>query len=188
MRYIIVMVDKKKAKNITLDILEFILSIPTATVDGFINKNKIINGYEENGSLTYDMRKWMSSLRQKGYLEESYDYKDKKGGSVRLTNKAKLRLFDKISNSIKNDGRYRFVSFDIPEEMRSNRDKFRRSIKRLGFVQIQRSLWVVDRNVGEYVELAAYENKVEKYVAYIVSEKSDIDGYIARLIKKKKNK
>jgi len=57
------MVDKKKAKNTTLDILEFILFIPTATVDGFINKNKIINGYEESGSLTYDMRKWMSSLR-----------------------------------------------------------------------------------------------------------------------------
>ncbi len=171
----------KKAQNITLDILEFILCIPTATVDGFINQKDFYNKYEPSG-LTYDIRKWISSLKQKGYIEVSNQpKKDTAGKSIRLTNKAKLKLLDKISAKIKPDKKLRFISFDIPEEIKYKRDRFRKSIKRLGFVQIQKSLWVIDKNVSEFVELAAKENKVDEYVAYIISEKSDID----RMIKKK---
>ena len=57
----------------------------------------------------------------------------------------------------------------------------------MGFVQIQKSLWVIDKNVTDLVEMAAYEYKVEKFVAYIVSEKSDIEGIIAKKWKSNKH-
>ncbi len=39
------------------------------------------------------------------------------------------------------DAVWRFVIYDIPEEHKLARDKVRRLIKRLGFVQVQQSVW-----------------------------------------------
>jgi hypothetical protein len=115
------------------------------------------------------------NLKNRGYLRL-----DSANQSVEFTNKAKLRIVDQIAQSRSEVSEYRFVSFDIPEPKRRLRDGFRRAIKRLGFVQIQKSLWVINKDVGDLVELAAYEYGVEKYMAYIASAKSDIDGVIAK--------
>lgn len=100
--------------------------------------------------------------------------------SIEFTNKAKLRIIDFVAGKVESDSHFRFVSFDIPEDMRCQRDLFRRAIKKLGFKQVQKSLWVVNKNVGNLVELAAYEYGVEKYVIYIASNKSDIDGVLSK--------
>jgi DNA-binding transcriptional regulator PaaX len=123
----------------------------------------------------------------------AYDLKRSKyievadGDSVVLTNKARIRIIEKtILES--SDGKFRIVSFDIPESMKVNRNGFRRAIKRMGFVQIQKSLWVTDRNVGDAVELAAVEYKVSDYVAYFVSNVSNIDHHILSAITKSSTK
>lgn len=173
-----------KAKSITLSVLEFLLSIPTATVDGFMSKSAVFDKYKNNKTLTYDLRVWIENLKQRGYVEEQIDSKDEGNNrSVRLTNKAKLKVLDCVVGKIAIDNQYRFVTFDIPEDMRKNRNKFREALKSMGFKKIQASLWVTNKNLGELVEMVAYEYKVEKYIAYIISEKSDIDGYIAKLFK-----
>ena len=43
-------------------------------------------------------------------------------------------------------------SFDVPEDQRRLRDYIRRLLKRLGFMQIHRSVWFCKKNVGNYVE------------------------------------
>ena len=106
------------------------------------------------------------------------------GDSVKLTNKAKIKLIDRIADTNINDGKLRLVSFDIPEIKRTNRNNFRRAIKRMGFRQVQKSLWVNNRNVGELVEMAAVEYKVSDYVAYFVAERSNIDHHISDVFKK----
>ena len=98
--------------------------------------------------------------------------------AIRLTGKAKIKIVEKIVESSTIDHKFRFVSFDIPERLHYRRDQFRRTIKRMGFRQIQQSLWVADKNIGELVEIAAEEFKVSEYVAYIVSEKSNIDTLV----------
>lgn len=119
----------------------------------------------------------MSSCRRGGYL----DIKNIEGQkSVEFTDKAKIKIIDKIAERNKIDGKFRFISFDIPEDMKSSRNKFRRAIKKMGFRQIQKSLWVLNRNVGELVEFASYRYGIEKYVIYIISEKTDIDGIIEK--------
>jgi len=105
--------------------------------------------------------------------------------SVEFTNKAKLKIVDTIISNNQKDNKIRFISFDIPEVKRSERDGFRRVIKNMGFRQIQKSLWACDRNVGELVEIAKSEFGVEKYVVYIVSEKSDIDDHIRKILNNK---
>jgi len=120
--------------------------------------------------------KMVYSLKKNGYIDLNGS------DSVRLTNKAKMRIIDQIADSQNVDCKYRLVSFDIPELMRENRNHFRNSIKRMGFKQIQESLWVVDRNVGEYVEISAKEYGVSEYVAYFVSEASNVDHHISNVL------
>lgn len=126
----------------------------------------------------------MSNCKRDGYL----NIKNIKGQkSIEFTDKAKIKIIDKISEQKKIDGKFRFVSFDVPEDMKSSRNKFRRAIKKMGFRQIQKSLWVLNRNVGELVEFASYRYGVEKYVIYIISERTDIDGIIEKKFKNTKS-
>jgi DNA-binding transcriptional regulator PaaX len=121
------------------------------------------------------LSKSIYELKRSGYLERD-------GASVVLTDKAKMKIVDKIASKIKNDKRNYLVSFDIPEPMKRNRNSFRRTIKRIGFAQIQKSLWVINKDVGELVDIAIKENGVEDYVAYFVSEVSSIDKFISNKI------
>lgn len=121
-------------------------------------------------------------LKRHNYIE--FD----EGDSVRFTNKAKIKLIDKFVSINPADRKRRLVSFDIPETKRTQRNAFRRSIKQMGFRQIQKSLWVCDRNIGDMVEVASKEFGVEEYVAYFVVESSNIEGYIKKILTKPKRK
>ena len=114
-------------------------------------------------------------LKRNGYVED-IDWQGER--AVRLTNKGKIKIIEKIVEAHKSDDKIRFVSFDIPERLHRQRDLFRRTIKRIGFRQIQQSLWVTDKNVGEMVDMAASEFGISDYVAYIVSSSSNIDNLI----------
>lgn len=121
-------------------------------------------------------------LKKSNYIE--FD----EGDSVRFTNKAKIRFIDKFVPADKADKKRRLVSFDIPETKRRQRNAFRRSIKQMGFRQIQKSLWVCDKNVGDMVEVASNEFGVEEYVAYFVVESSNIDLFINKILTEPKKK
>lgn len=125
-------------------------------------------------SMVYD-------LKRRNYIEIE------DGDSVKLTNKAKIKIIDQIASTNNVDGKCRLISFDIPETKRTNRNNFRRAIKRIGFRQVQKSLWVSNRNVSDLVELAIKEYKVSEYVAYFVADRSNIDSHIANILNPKKD-
>lgn len=174
---------KDSFKNVTSFMLESIyfgcevLDSLTITRSDLWNS---INGTEYGHNIS--SKKYthtLYNLEQSGYVRLNNDI----GCSIEYTEKAKLKIIDAISSKRTPDSHYRFVSFDIPESMRTRRDKFRRTLKRLGFKQIQKSLWVINKNVGDLVELAAYEFKVEKYIVYIAFDATDIDGILEKKFK-----
>jgi hypothetical protein len=182
---------KGKIRNISLYLLESIIY----AVDDLSNVGSILvdrksvykvayQGWHKNSDLAKKICNYLQDLRYRELIEIK---KSESSGNdiIILTNKAKLRVVDKISAKIKSDRKYRFLSFDVPEVIRVNRNRFRKAIKAIGFRQVHKSLWVIDKNVSDLVEMAAYECKVEKYVAYIVSEKSDIDGIVDKIISDK---
>lgn len=174
---------KQKIKNFTIDLLDFFLGIPESMAYAFDRKEfyRSMNGFPTERQLTCsNIAQLISNLKRGGYIEIK---KSESGESICFTNKARLAIVDRLAGRISKDDKFYFISFDIPERLRVNRDQFRRAIKRMGFIQIQKSLWVCDRNVGELVELAAYEYKVEPYVVYIVSTITDIDGIIEKKFK-----
>ena len=166
------------AKSITLGFLEFLFDVAGGLAEiPFHGRHP--QPFNSNYSVS-NFSNLVYQCKRNGYIKIKNSNNQ---NSIVLTNKAQLKIIDKIVKNQKSDGKFRFISYDIPENLRVARDQFRRTIKKLGFVQIQKSLWVCNKNVSQLVELAAYEYKVEKYVAYIVSEKSDIDGLIQKKLK-----
>jgi DNA-binding transcriptional regulator PaaX len=138
---------------------------------------KIFLAKEYNGDVTsQQISKMIYDLRRREYVESFA------GDSVILTNKAKIKIIDRVVGGSQIDGKLRLVSFDIPENMRLCRDNFRRAIKRMGFKQVQKSLWAANRNVGALVEVVAEEYGVSDYVAYFVSDISNIDSHISNTL------
>ncbi|PIS07775.1 hypothetical protein COT78_01820 [Candidatus Berkelbacteria bacterium CG10_big_fil_rev_8_21_14_0_10_43_13] len=119
------------------------------------------------------------NLKRQKYIEEVGE-----DHSIILTDKAKIKIIEKMIEKSKNDRQIRLLSFDIPERLHVQRDYFRRAIKRIGFRQIQQSLWAIDRDVSEAVETVIKYYKLEDYVVYIIAEKTNIDLMIKNIFSK----
>lgn len=177
---------KEQIKNFTIEVLDFLLGIPEAFAKGFDRDEfyRQLRGMPSEKVLTTaNICKIFHQFKKTGYIEiENTDSNE----SIKFTNKAKLAVIDKLAKKEKTGKENCFISFDIPEKLKSNRDKFRRAIKRIGFVQIQKSLWSSNKNVGHLVDLAAEEYKVESYVVYIISKQTNIDDIIPNLLERNK--
>jgi hypothetical protein len=172
-------VTNTNKKSIIVSLLENLLDSFETIATSFVSRKAAYRNLYCGGEFTRDQfGHRISDLVRRGYLEKDTSNSD----SVKFTTKAKLKVIEKLVP--RKDAVYRFVSFDIPESMNNKRNQFRKTIKRLGFKQIQKSLWVIDCDVSDLVELAAREYEVEKYIIYIVSSLSDVDGYIEKKLTK----
>jgi len=64
------------------------------------------------------------------------------------------------------DGRWRIVFFDIPEKFRERRDIFRNFLKQLGFIEIQKSVWVHPYPCKDQIDFAIEVFEVRVYARY----------------------
>ncbi len=161
---------------LTIDILEVVFHFAAMGAMAFnpreFNKFLKYGDYEESRTLDQVRR-----LIKTGYLES---FETDGSRSIKLTKKGRIKL---IENTIDKqiDGKWRMLSFDVPEKMRALRDSFRLSIKRIGFKQVQKSLWACPYVHAENVEMIIEENHLERYVAYMIVEKTDIEPHLRRL-------
>jgi len=84
------------------------------------------------------------SLHKNGYLEkrEGKFFVSKNGKTFLKKSKIKgsqLRKFEPIKN---NNPKNLLLLYDIPEDMKKERDWFRRTLIKYSFIMIQRSVWV----------------------------------------------
>jgi len=170
---------KDKLVNITVDLLEFLYFAGGDTFSAMLSKKqafKIFNDNFYHKHTETPFTKWLNNLRDQGYIA----YKPG-STSFQFTNKTKIKLAKPIGEKIKETEIYYFFSFDVPEKKRDSRNGFRKTIKNLGCKQIQKSLWAINKDVYDFVQMAAREFGVEQYIISIVSSKTDIDGILDRL-------
>lgn len=92
-----------------------------------------------------ELKRLIHYLKARGYLNYVYGrgeravYHLSTTGWRRLDELKHQPLEDRVQ---KWDGKWRVLVFDIPEHRRSARDSLRRLIKQLGFIQMQRSVWI----------------------------------------------
>jgi len=102
---------------------------------------------------------------------------------LKITKKGRRKLitFDIDTISIKSqewDGMWRFVIFDIPEKQRAARDVLRDKLKEIGFIKIQKSVWVCPYECENEIDFIAGVYNVEPNVNYLVAQKVDHENYL----------
>lgn len=113
-------------------------------------------------------------LIQKGFLKY-------KNGFLEITPLGrrflqKKTLIDNYKNQKKKwDGRWRVLIFDIPENRRRDRDHIRQTLIDIGFVRLQKSVWVFPYDCEEFVTLLKADMKIGKNVLYMIVDAIEYD-------------
>ena len=112
------------------------------------------------------------------------DFKEERDGSVsvvlsRLGKKHAIR-YDPENIKIRKpshwDKKWRIVVFDIPEKKRIARDTLRREVKKIGFFEMQKSVWVFPYECEDAIDFLVELYEVRNYVRYLTTEKISHDA------------
>lgn len=112
-------------------------------------------------------------LKRQGYIETFIKGKEK---YVELTTKGKTHINKLLMDDLtikrhgKWDCKWRIVIFDIPEDKKHNRDILRKKLKELGFIQIQKSVYVYPFECTTEISFLSKSLLVEKSVVIMISE------------------
>lgn len=127
-----------------------------------LHNKKFITLKLRNGSLGA-----VITPKGKEYLRKSY-----LSLVVNKNNKSKKKYWDK---------KWHIVIFDIPERKRKIRNMLRFYLKRIGFIQIQGSVWIFPYECIELVALIKSNFKLQDEVLYITADSIEGEN---KLIKK----
>lgn len=78
------------------------------------------------------------------------------------------------------DGKWRIVLFDVPEQKRPIRDYLRGVLKRHGFVEFQRSMWVWPHRLPTFISRLLSDPQMRKYTRAITTFDIDYDEDLRR--------
>lgn len=120
-------------------------------------------------------RRRLREIVKEFYYDRLISYKEKQDGNIEivLTEKGKLKALEgKIEElEIKKpeiwDKHWRVVIFDIPEEKRQARDALRRKLKELGFLKIQKSVFILPYECKDEIDFVVEVFGIRKYVRYM---------------------
>lgn len=104
-----------------------------------------------------------------------------KKGFLRLTSKgeAKLRQLElheyKIKKPKRWDTKWRVLIFDIREERKALREKIRLTLRAIGFMRLQDSVWVYPYDCEDLITLLKADFKVGKDLLYLIVDKIEND-------------
>jgi DNA-binding transcriptional regulator PaaX len=115
--------------------------------------------------------KTIKRLKDKGLI----DFVSEEKLILKLTEKGKDKALMVKIKTFKDedwDGKWRLVSFDIPETRRTVRDLLRNRLKEWGFTKMQNSVWKSKVDCGVQMKIFIRELGIEKWVK--VLEVSDL--------------
>ncbi|MCX6753836.1 MAG: hypothetical protein NTV03_02150 [Candidatus Nomurabacteria bacterium] len=94
---------------------------------------------------------------------------------LKLTEKGKL-----FKKPKKWDNKWRIVIFDIPQKKRLQRDNLRFTLKQIGFVKLQNSVWVYPYDCEDLITLLKLDFKMGKDILYIIADKIENDKILRK--------
>lgn len=127
-------------------------------------------------------------LNRQKYTKTYFKGKNK---YIKLTKKGKRKIKNylindiKIKKSKKWDRKWRMVIFDIPEDKKLIRNLLSRTLTKLGFINLQKSVYVYPFACYEEINQIRSIFNCRKYIQYIIADKIETE---VDLIKKFYNK
>ena len=168
-----------EAGEITWTIIGVIARIPEALLGSFTDAKSIGNNIPQSHEFLADrLIDHLRNLKNSGYIELR---KTDSNFSVKLTTKGKIKNLESPTN-LESDGRVRIISYDIPETIAKKRHQFCRSLRRIGYRKLQKSLWVCKYNKADEIDLIIDELDIGDYVSYFIAETSNVDRHIAKIL------
>jgi DNA-binding transcriptional regulator PaaX len=137
----------------------------------------ILNGYNKGidhlldaiiNRKRYSVNRSVNTLVENGLLELSGDKIELTERGLALVNHFQI---EKITiGAQKWDGVWRIVAYDIPEELRHQRDNFRHRLRELGFTKIQGSMWLIPWECKEEIAILARYFNISPFVMYLLTD------------------
>ncbi len=125
---------------------------------------------------------------RKLYQSKLISRKENPDGSytIILTEKGRMKTltyyFEKMKiEKEKWDGKWRIVTFDIPEKKRGGRDAFRGKIKEIGFHEFQKSVWIYPYKCKDEIDFIIECYFLRKYVRFGVLESIDNEIHLKKI-------
>ena len=106
------------------------------------------------------------------------------GKFIRLTAKGEAKLCQlerhdyKLARPKRWDKKWRILIFDIPERRRALRARIRRTIVSVGFMRLQKSVWVYPYDCEDFVNLIKADLKIGKDLLYLIVDSIENDKFI----------
>jgi DNA-binding transcriptional regulator PaaX len=125
----------------------------------------------------------LNSLKKNGFVKKK-TINGKK--IIELTQKGKGELLKfKLKMKTKNlkwDGKYRGVCWDIPEISRADRNFLRNTLKWLGFVEVQKSFWIIPYEIKDELRklIRFFRKGLEGDIRFLTIEKIENDEDIKK--------
>ena len=176
--------QKKKTEKISLK--DFILLIGSKLIDVYF---EIRDPFSLISSYYHYLNKPIDNIEEKTQLKKKYfnlfaklkakKYISAKSSSEKcrfyLTKKSKNYIATKYPHLYFNkqnwDKKLRLVIFDVQEINRFKRNHLRRLLKQLGFIMLQKSVWLSPYNQFETIKRWIEENKLQEKILLIETEK-----------------
>jgi len=138
-----------------------------------------LQALEKMGIINFKKRQkeFINAARER-LVEQGLLTKDSRG-LLQLTAKGgqtlrRLELADfQFKKPKKWDKKWRVLIFDIPEYRRALREKVRRTLRTIGFVRVQDSVWVYPYPCEDLITLLKADFKVGKDILYLVAEEME---------------
>ena len=122
------------------------------------------------------------------YRSKLIQRKENPDGShtIVLTKKGKLKAltyhFEKMKiKGEKWDEKWRLVVFDVPEKKRKGRDALRDKIKKLGFYELQKSVFVFPYKCKDEIDFIIEFFNLRKYVRFGILESIDNEIHLKKI-------
>lgn len=118
--------------------------------------------------------KFVYYLKRQGYLK---DKKIKNQNALIITSKG-IRKILKTAVKIKmlskrEDGKLQMIMYDIPEDKKQDRERFRDALKALGYSKLQKSIWVSPYDVFKETQRLVSDYDFSDYIRlFLVEEKA----------------
>lgn len=178
--------EKEVEEKIVLTTKEILLGLVDIAVFplkifGYSYHRKIAYAYEkwrENNQDDYYKQLWR--LEKQGYIKR---YQKEKKRFAKLTKLGEKQALKYLSNDFiitkpkKWNKKWHLVIFDIPNDKKNLRDVVRLKLKKLGFLQLQKSVFIYPFDCRDIIRSLKYIYGLSTYIQYIVAEdvESEID-------------
>lgn len=154
--------------------------------ENYINKKEI-----PNHPYIKSLKKQPSTYRTAVFRLKQAGILIKEGDKLKLTEKGKEEsLFAYIDAETavyktnffqKWDGAWRILLFDIPENKRKYRDYLRKVLKRIGFKELQRSIWLYPYPVPSFLKEIVFHKDICAHSRLITTSKLEGDDDLRKI-------